>query len=70
MASHQKLGIISENQTSQNLKLSKNAFYKKCGPKLIFLNKKKQKNSAEFWHRKIDSIQNTIISSLKEIIVF
>jgi hypothetical protein len=36
VGSRQKLDIILENKLSQKLKLSKNAFYKKCGPRLIF----------------------------------
>ena len=42
------------NKSRSILKLSKNVFYKKCGPKLIFFNEKKiQKDSNDFWHRKL-----------------
>jgi hypothetical protein len=34
----QKLGMILEDEVVQKLKLEKNNFYKKCSPKLIFLN--------------------------------
>ena len=30
-----------ENKANQRLKVSKTAFYKKCAPKLVFLNEKK-----------------------------
>ena len=43
MASRQTLSIILENKVSRKLKLSKNAFYKKLTPKLIFFNEKKIK---------------------------
>ena len=44
--SRQKLGIILENKMFKKLKLSKKTFYKKCAPKLIVLNEKKNlKNS-------------------------
>ena len=35
------------------LKLSKNVFYKKCGPKLISFNAKKLGRFRLFWHRKL-----------------
>ena len=42
------------NKSRSILKLSKNVFYKKCGPKLIFFSEKKiQKDSNDFWHRKL-----------------
>ena len=42
------------NKSRSILKLSKNVFYKKCGPKLIFFNEKKiQKDSNDFWHRNL-----------------
>ena len=42
------------NKSRSILKLSKNVFYKKCGPKLIFFSEKKiQKDSDDFWHRKL-----------------
>ena len=44
----QKLGMILENKVVQKLKLEENVFYKKCSPKLIFLN--------EFFFEKIPSI--------------
>ena len=28
-------------------------FYKKCAPKLIFLNEKKSEKKIAFWHRKL-----------------
>ena len=34
----QNFGMILENKVVQKLKLEKNVFYKKCSPKLIFLN--------------------------------
>ena len=33
------------NKVVKFLKLSKNAFYKKCGPKLIFFNEKKMRKT-------------------------
>ena len=42
------------NKSRSILKLSKNVFYKKCGPKLIFFSEKKiQKDSNDFWHGKL-----------------
>ena len=42
------------NKSRSILKLSKNVFYKKGGPKLIlFCEKKNQKDSIAFWHRKL-----------------
>ena len=42
------------NKSGSILKLSKNVFYKKCGPKLIFFSEKKiQKDSNDFWHKKL-----------------
>ena len=42
------------NKSRSILKLSKNVFYKKCGPELIFFSEKKiQKDSNDFWHRKL-----------------
>ena len=38
VASRQKLGIIFSNKVVLKLKSAKNAFYKKCAPKLIFFN--------------------------------
>ena len=35
---HKKLDFILGTKVIQFLKLSKNVFYKKCGPKLIFFN--------------------------------
>ena len=35
----QKLGLILESKVVQNLSLEKNVLYKKCSPKLIFLDK-------------------------------
>ena len=44
----QKLGLILENKVTEELKLSKNVFYKKCGTKLIFFN--------EIFFRKIQTL--------------
>ena len=42
------------NKICSILKLSKNVFYQKCGPKLIFFNEKKiEKDSDNFWYRKL-----------------
>ena len=42
------------NKSRSILKLSKNAFYKRCGPKLIFFNEIFfKKNSNILWHRKM-----------------
>ena len=42
------------NKSRSILKLSKNVFYKKGGPKLILSCEKKiQKDSNDFWHRKL-----------------
>ena len=51
----QKLGIILENKMFKKLKLSKKTFYKKCAPKLIVLNEKKnpEKFHINFWHRNL-----------------
>ena len=38
------------------MKLAKNHFYKKCAPKFLFFNKKNQKDSDDFWHRKLTFI--------------
>ena len=46
--SHQKLDIILENKVVSKLKFSKNVNNKKCAPKLIFFNEKKQKDSDHF----------------------
>ena len=42
------------NKSCSFLRLSKNISYKKCGPKLIFVNEKKNlKGLNDFWHRKL-----------------
>ena len=51
---HQKLDIILENKVVQKLKLEKNVFYKKCSPKLIFLNDFFLKKFRRFLTQKID----------------
>ena len=54
VASFQKLGIILENKGISKLMSSKNVNNKKCAPKFIFFNEKKnQKDSNDFWHRKL-----------------
>ena len=57
---HQKSGVILIIKWFKKLKSAKNAFYKKGAPKLIFFNEKKiQKDSEDFWHRKFTlKIQN------------
>jgi hypothetical protein len=41
------------NKTFLILKLSKNVFYNKCGPKLISFNEKKIERFGHFLHRKL-----------------
>ena len=49
-----KIGHHLQYKVSQNLKLSKSAFYKKCPSKLIFLNEKNKLKirfmKVKFWH--------------------
>ena len=50
----QKLGTILEKKVVQKLKFSENDNNKKPFSKLIFFNEKKiQKDSKDFWHRKL-----------------
>ena len=53
MGSCQKLGIILENKVIERLLLSKNVNYKKSAPKFVFFNEKNEKESDDFWHRKL-----------------
>ena len=39
--SSSKIGLVFSNKAVQKLTLEKNAFHKKCSPKLIFSNEKK-----------------------------
>ena len=49
-----KIGIFLEKKVIYRLKFSKNVNNKKCVPKLIFFNEKKiEKDSDNFWHRKL-----------------
>ena len=56
----QKLGFILVNKVVVKLKSTKNAFYKKGAPKLIFFNEIFfKKDSDDFWHRKFTlKVQN------------
>ena len=46
-----KFRLHFRNKSHSILKLSKNVFYKKCGPKLTFFSEKQiQKDLNDFWH--------------------
>ena len=53
MTVSQKLGVILENEGFKNWSYQNNIFYKKCSPKLTFLNVNKNK----------EDIENTLLNS-------
>ena len=55
-ASHKSGLILVFKEVVLKLKLAKNHFNKNCAPKFLFSNKKNQKDSDDFWHRKLTFI--------------